>query len=68
MRYLFRVRADPAVAFVVKVLGRVGGHSWRQVLSTVLVLDFIFCFDVVMIGHVYSSFAVTQQFSLPTLH
>lgn len=49
MCYDFCVQADPAVAFVVKVLGRVGVHSLSQVLSTVLVLYFIFCFDVVMI-------------------
>lgn len=49
MWYVFCVQADPGVAFVVKVLGRVGVHSLSQVLSTVLVLYFIFCFDVVMI-------------------
>lgn len=68
MCYVFCVQADPAVAFVVKVWGRVGVHSLSQVLSTVLVLYFIFCFDVVMIWHVYSSFAVTRQFSLSKLH
>lgn len=45
----FCVQADPAVAFVVKVFGRVGVHSLSQVLSTVLVLYFIFSFDAVMI-------------------
>lgn len=49
MCYVFCVQADPAVAFVEKVLGRGGVHSLSQVLSTVLVLYFIFCFDVVMI-------------------
>lgn len=68
MCYVFCVQADPAVASVVKVLGRVGVHSLSQVLSTVLVLYFIFCFDAMVIRHVYSSFAVTQHFSLSKLH
>lgn len=49
MCYVFCVQADPAVASVVKVLGRVGVHSLSQVLSTVLVLYFIFCFDAMVI-------------------